>query len=222
MGGRPLRVRACSGGASFCRIGRRARRPPRAGLGGSLLEGLRPCQHHEGGARAPLGGVLQSTFPSGRSKARRAKPSGVRQQGHSGATGVKSHERRPPPTSSGSPSRRGWWAARLHRHPRAQQGRISRTFLAFTCWSMRGSTSQLRSHAFRPAERGYRSPTSSAEHSGSSGGQTPRGPGGNGNGPRGTAQTPRASRGSGPRWLMSHFFDARLQLHQLDFIYRTR
>ena len=42
--GRPLqwhcvRIRARSRGASFCRIGRRARRPPRARLGGSLLEG---------------------------------------------------------------------------------------------------------------------------------------------------------------------------------------
>ena len=41
-GGRPLRARACPGGASFHRIGKRARRPPQAGLGGSPLEGHRP------------------------------------------------------------------------------------------------------------------------------------------------------------------------------------
>ena len=124
-GGRSLWAHACSGGTSCHRIGKRARRPPQAGLGGSPLEGRRPRQGHEGGAWAPRGGVLRSTFPSRRSKARRAKLSGVRQQGHSGATGVKSHERRPPPTSSGSSSRQGWWAARLHRHTRAQPSRLS-------------------------------------------------------------------------------------------------
>ena len=51
-------LRTCTHGrgASLPRIGRRARRPPQAGLEGSLLEGLRPSQHHEGGARAPCGG----------------------------------------------------------------------------------------------------------------------------------------------------------------------
>ena len=105
-------------GAPHCRIGRRARRPPRAGLKGSLLEGPRVCQDHEGGARAPLGGVLRGTFPSGRHEARRAQPSGVHQQGRSGATGIESHARHPPPAWCSPPSERGWRAARLHRLPR--------------------------------------------------------------------------------------------------------
>ena len=94
-GGRPLWARACPRGISFHRIGKHARRPPQAGLGGSPLEGHRPSKGHEGGAGAPHGGVFRSTFPSRRSKARRSRPTGVRQQGHSGATGVQSHERRP-------------------------------------------------------------------------------------------------------------------------------
>ena len=49
-GYRPLRARACSGGASFHHTGKRARRPPQGGLGGSPLEGRRPRQGHEGGA----------------------------------------------------------------------------------------------------------------------------------------------------------------------------
>ena len=60
-----VRISARARGASLHHIGRRTRRPSRARLGGSLLEGLRRCQHHEGGARAPLGGVLHGTFPSG-------------------------------------------------------------------------------------------------------------------------------------------------------------
>ena len=153
-GGRPLWARACPGGTPFHRIGKCARRPPLAGLGGSPLEGHRPCQGHEGGAWAPHGGVFRSTFPSRRSKARRARPSGVRQQGHSGAIGVKSHERRPPSTSSGSPSRRGWWATRLHRHTKAQPSRLSGAPLALVSGALRRPTPQLRSHALRLAERG--------------------------------------------------------------------
>ena len=40
--GRSLWARACSGGTSCYRIGKRAQRPPQAGLGGSPLEGHRP------------------------------------------------------------------------------------------------------------------------------------------------------------------------------------
>ena len=69
-----MRISVRSRGASFHRIGRHAWCPPRAGLGGSLLEGIYPCQSHEGGAWAPLGGVLRGTFPLGRYEARRAKP----------------------------------------------------------------------------------------------------------------------------------------------------
>ena len=120
-------------GATLHRIGRRTRRPPRAGLGGSLLEGHRPRQGHEGGARAPLGGVLQGTFPSGRYKARKAKPPGVHREEHPGATGVKSHAWQSPPTRCSPTSRRGWWAACLHRRTRAQPSRVSGAPLAFTC-----------------------------------------------------------------------------------------
>ena len=210
-------------GTSFHRIGKRARRPPQAGLGGSPLEGHRPSKGHEGGAGAPHGGVFRSTFPSRRSKARRSRPTGVRQQGHSGATGVQSHERRPPPTSSGSPSRRGWRAARLHRHPRAQQGRISGALLAFARGTLRGPTSQLCSHAIWPAEHGIRLPAQPAERLGGSGGQASRSPDGDGDGPRGTAWTLRASRGSWSRWLVrSNPFATHLQLPQHPFDNETR
>ena len=65
-------ARICPGGTSFHHIGKRAQRPPQAGLGGSLLEGLSPSQCHEGGAQAPRGGVLSRTFPLRGHKARRA------------------------------------------------------------------------------------------------------------------------------------------------------
>ena len=56
-----------------------------------------------------------------------------------------------------------------------------------------------------------------------SGGQAPRRPDGDGDGPQGTAWTPRASRGLGPRWLMrSDLFAAHLQLPQHFFNNRTR
>ena len=109
-----VRISARYRAASLQRIGKRARRPPRAGLGGSLLEGLRPCQHHEGGARAPLGGVLHGTFPSGGHRARSAHRSGVHHQDHSGTARCKGHARRPPLTRRSSPSRRGCRVARLH------------------------------------------------------------------------------------------------------------
>ena len=172
-----------------------ARRPPRAIIGGSLLEGHRLCQDHEGGARAPLGGILQSAFPSGRNKARRAKPSRVHQRDHSGAAGVKSHEWQPPLTRRSSPSRRGWWAARLHRHTRTQPSRLSGAPLALTRGALRRPTSQLCSHASRPAEHGCSASAPHEEHLGGSGGQAFRSPGGDGDGPRGAASTSGASRG---------------------------
>ena len=159
------------------------------------MESHQPCQGHEGGARAPLGGVLPSTFPSGRSKARRSRPSGVRQQGHSGATGVKSHERWPPPTSNGSPSRRGWWAARLHRHTRAQPSRLSGAPLALASGALRRPTPQLRSHALRLAERGCHVPAPHEGHHGGTRGRVHRSPGRDGDGPRGAASASGASRG---------------------------
>ena len=79
--------------------------------------------------------------------------------------------RRPPPTWRSSPSRRGWWAARLHRHPRAQQGRISGAFLAFACGPLRGPSTQLRSHALRLAELGVSPSAQRAASLGGSGGQ---------------------------------------------------
>ena len=174
---------AQSGSATLYRIGRRARRPPQAGLGGSFLESHRLCQGHEGGARAPLGGVLPGTFPSGRYKARKTKPSGVHRKKHPGATGVKFHAWQPPLARRNPTSRRGWWAACLHRHTRAQLSRISGAPMAFNRGALRGSTSQLRSHAFRPAERGRRSSAPAEEHSGGSGGQAFHCPGGDGDGP---------------------------------------
>jgi len=210
-------------GASLHRIGSRARCPSRAGLGGFLLECLRPCLHHEGGAWAPPGGVLRGTFPSGEHRARGTHHSGVHHQDHSRTARRKSHARRQPLTRRSSPSRRGCWAACLHRRPRAQQGRISGAFLAFTCGPLRGPAAQLRSHALRLAEHGVGLLAQHAACPGSSGGQVPRRPGGDGDGLQGTSRAPRASRGSGSRWLMrSRFFNARLQLHQLYFIYRTR
>ena len=139
--------------------------------------------------------MFRSTFPSRRSKARRAKPARVCQQGHSGATGVKGHERRPPSTSSGSPSRRGWWAARLHRHTRAQPSRLSGAPLALVSGALRRSTPQLRSHALRFAERGCHVPAPHEGHPGGSRGQAFRSPGGDGDGPRGATSTSGASRG---------------------------
>ena len=87
-------------------------------------------QGHEGGARASLGSMLHSMFPSGRYEARRAKPSGVHRKKHSGAAGVKSHVRQPPLTRYSPTSRRRWRAAHLHRCARAQPSRISGAPLA--------------------------------------------------------------------------------------------
>ena len=179
------------------------------------MESHRLCQGHEGGARAPLGGVLQGAFPSGRYEARRAKPSGVHREKHLGATRVKSHAWQLPPTCRNPPSRRGWRAACLHRLLRAQPSRVSGAFLAFAHGTLRGSHTQLRLHAFQPAKRGCSSLAPNAEHSGSLGGQAPHVPSGDGDGPRGTARTPRASRGSGLRWLVRiGFFTALRQLLQ--------
>ena len=148
---------------------------------------------------------------------------GVYHQDNPGTTRSKSHARRRPPIRHSSASWRGCWAARLHRRPRAQQGRISGAFLAFACGPLRGPATQLRSYAFWLAERGIGLLAQRATCPGGLGGQVPRRPGGNGDGLQGTSRAPRASRGSGLRWLMrSHFFDVRLQLHQLYFVYRTR
>ena len=147
-------------------IGRRARRPPRAGLGGSFLESHRLCQGREGGARAPLGGVLPGTFPSERYKARKTKPTGVHRKEHPRGTRVESRARQPPLARRSPTSRRGSWAARLHRRAKAQLSRVSGAPLAFTHGALRGSTSQLRSHAFRLAEHGRRSSAPAEEHSG--------------------------------------------------------
>ncbi len=121
---------------------------------GSLLEGLRASQHHGGGSRAPRGGVLCGTFPSGEHRARSAHHSGVHHQDHSGTARCKGHARRPPLTRRSSPSRRGCRAARLHQRTRAQQGRLLGAFLAFSRGPLRGSTTQLRSHALQLGERG--------------------------------------------------------------------
>ena len=158
-------------------------------------------------------------FPSRRSKARRARPSGVHQQGHSGATGVKSHERRPPPTSSGSPSRRGWWAARLHRHTRAQSSRLSGAPLALVSGVLQRSTPQLRSHALRLAERGHHIPAPHEGHRGGSRGQAFRSPGGDGDGPRGATGASGASRGSWAWGLVRIGFRSPPSLlHQQSFV----
>ena len=100
-----VRISARSRGASLHRIGRRARRPSRAGLGGFLLEGLRPCPNHEEGAWAPLGGVLRDTFPSGGHRARIAHRSGVHHQDHPGIARCKGHARQTPLAGHSFPSR---------------------------------------------------------------------------------------------------------------------
>ena len=187
------------------------------------MEGLRPCHPHEGGAWATLGSVFHGTCSSGEHRARSAHHPGVHHQDHSGTARCKGHARRKPLTRRSSASWRGCWAACLRRRPRAQQGRISRALVAIACGPLRGPTTQLRSHALWLAERGVGLPTRPAACPGGSGGQVPRRPGGDGDGLQGTSRAPGASRGSVLRWLMrSHFFNARLQLHQLYFVYRTR
>ena len=90
-------------------------------------------------------------------------------------------------------------------------------------WAAARAATQLRSHALRLAEHGVSLSAQPAACPDGSGGQVPRHPGGDGDGLQGTSRAPRASRGSGPRWLvMSRSFDARLELHQLYFVYRTR
>ena len=92
--------------------------------------------------------------------------------------------------------------------------------LAFARGALRGSTSQLRSHAFRPAERGRRSSAPTEEHSGGSGGQASCGPGGDGDGPRRPTCAPGASRGSWARGIVRvGFFIARRPLLQHHSIF---
>ena len=152
-----------------------------------------------------------------------AHHSGVHHQDHPGIARSKSHVRRQPPMRRSSASWRGCWAACLYQRPRAQQGCVSGALLAFACGPLRGPATQLCSHALRLAERGFSLSAQDAACPGGSGGQVPRRPGRDGDSLEGTSRAPRASRGSGLRWLMkSHPFDARLQLHQLYFVYRTR
>ena len=172
---------------------RKARPAPSSGR----AQGLRPCQPHEGGAWAPLGSMLRGTRPSGEHRARSAHHSGVHHQDHSGTASCKGHARRQPLTRRSSPSRRGCWAACLHRRPRAQQGRISGAFLAFACGPLRGPATQLCSHALRLAERGVGLSAQHAACPGSSGDQVPRRPGRDGDGLQGTSRAPKASPGSG-------------------------
>ena len=141
--------------------------------------GLSSGGPHEGGVWAPLGGMLRITCPSGEQRARSAHHSGVHHPDHSGTARRKSHARRQPLTRRSSPSRRGCWAACLHRRPRAQQGRISGAFLAFACGPLRGPATQLRSHALRLAERGVSLSAQHAACPGGSGGQASRCPGRN-------------------------------------------
>ena len=160
-------------------------------------------------------------FPSGGSKARRAKPSRIHQRDHSGIAGVKSHEWQPLLARRSSPSRRGWWVARLHRHTRTQPSRLSGAPLALTRGTLQRSTPQLCSHALRPAERGCGTSAPHEEHLGGSGGQAFRSPGGDGDGPRGATSASRASRGSGLRRLVRiGFFTAHRQLLQHP-LYKT-
>ena len=159
------------------------------------MESHRLSQGHEGGARAPLGGVLPGTFPSGRYEARKTKPSGVHRKKHPGATGIESHTRQPPLARRGPTSRRGWWAAHLHRHTRAQPSRLSGAPLALAGGALRRSTPQLRSHALWLAERGCRIPAPHEGHPGGSRGQAFRSPGGDGDGPRGATSASGASQG---------------------------
>ena len=85
--------------------------------------------------------------------------------------------------------------------------------------ALRGTTSQLRSHALRPAERGRRTSVPVEEHSGGLGGQASRGPGGGGDDPRRPARATRASRGPWARGLMTaDIFTAHRSLPQHHFI----
>lgn len=166
--------------------------------------------------------MFQSTFTSGRSKARRAKPSGVRQSDHAGVAGVKSHEWQPPPNRRSSPSRRGWWAARLHRHPRAQPSRLLGALLALTRGALRRPTPQLRSHGLRLAEHGCCVLAPHEEHPGGSGGQAFRSPGGEGDGLRGATSASGTFRGSWAWGLMKiGFHSPRRPLLQHPFVFNA-
>ena len=94
--------------------------------------------------------------------------------------------------------------------------------MAFGRRALRGTTSQLRSHALRPAERGRRTSAPVEEHSGGSGGQASRGPGGGGDGPRRPARATRASRGPWAWGLMrADVFTAHRSLPQHHFIFNS-
>ena len=66
-------------------------------------------------------------------------------------------------------------------------------------WGVVRVTSQLRSHATRPAECGRCSSAPAEEHSGGSGGQALHGPGGDGDGPRRSTCAPEPPEAPGPR-----------------------
>ena len=84
---------------------------------------------------------------------------------------------------------------RLHRHTRAQSTHLSGAPLALASGALRRSTSQLRSHALRLAERGCHVPAPHEGHHGGSRGQAFRSPGGDGDGSRGATSASGASRG---------------------------
>ena len=65
--------------------------------------------------------------------------------------------------------------------------------MAFGRRALRGTTSQLRSHALWPDEHGRRTSAPVEEHSGGSGGQAWSGPGEYGEGPRKPTSAPGAS-----------------------------
>ena len=92
--------------------------------------------------------------------------------------------------------------------------------MAFGRRALRGTTSQLRSHALRPAERGRRTSAPVEEHSGGLGGQALCGPSRGGDGPRRPTRAPGASRGSRAWGLVRvDVFTARRPLLRHHFIF---
>jgi len=94
--------------------------------------------------------------------------------------------------------------------------------MAFGRRALRGTTPQLCSHALRSAERGRRTSAPGEEHSGVSGGQASRSPGGGGDGPRRPARATRASRGPWAWGLMrADVFTVHRSLPQHHFIFNS-
>ena len=94
--------------------------------------------------------------------------------------------------------------------------------MAFGRRALRGTTSQLRSHALRPVERGRCTSAPIEEHSGGSGGQASHGPGRGGDGSQRPARVTRASRGPWAWGLMrADIFTAHRSLPQHHFVFNS-